>query len=111
MFNISGVTGSKASRVSVINVVFLNPVNCNVQSAAVIGKAFPSTVPSHHRMIPDDYDDKPKQSHRSRSPPRIPRDRSEHSEPRKSASEFIIIISVSKIMLNRILFNGFISLQ
>ncbi|XP_027144509.1 cyclin-dependent kinase 11B isoform X2 [Larimichthys crocea] len=43
-------------------------------------------VPSHHRMIPDDYDDKPKQSHRSRSPPRIPRDRSEHSEPRKSAT-------------------------
>ncbi|TKS77204.1 Cyclin-dependent kinase 11B [Collichthys lucidus] len=43
-------------------------------------------VPSHHRMIPDDYDDKPKQSHRSRSPTRISRDRSEHSEPRKIAT-------------------------
>ncbi|XP_076597068.1 cyclin-dependent kinase 11B isoform X2 [Chaetodon auriga] len=43
-------------------------------------------VPSHHRMLPDEYDDKPKQSHRSRSPTRIPRDRSEHSEPRKSAT-------------------------
>ncbi|TKS77177.1 Cyclin-dependent kinase 11B [Collichthys lucidus] len=53
---------------------------------AVIGKAFLSTVPSHHRMIPDDYDDKPKQSHRSRSPTRISRDRSEHSEPRKIAT-------------------------
>uniref|UniRef100_A0A3Q1GL38 cyclin-dependent kinase n=1 Tax=Acanthochromis polyacanthus TaxID=80966 RepID=A0A3Q1GL38_9TELE len=41
-------------------------------------------VPSHHRMLPDEYDDKPKQSHRSRSPSRVPRDRSEHSEPRKN---------------------------
>uniref|UniRef100_A0A665X4M0 cyclin-dependent kinase n=1 Tax=Echeneis naucrates TaxID=173247 RepID=A0A665X4M0_ECHNA len=45
-------------------------------------------VPSHHRMLPDEYDEKPKQSHRSRSPTRVPRDRSEHSEPRKSASEW-----------------------
>ncbi|XP_068588861.1 cyclin-dependent kinase 11B isoform X6 [Cebidichthys violaceus] len=43
-------------------------------------------VPSHHRMLPDEYGDKPKQSHsHSRSPTRIPRDRSELSEPRKSA--------------------------
>uniref|UniRef100_A0A3Q1BE72 cyclin-dependent kinase n=1 Tax=Amphiprion ocellaris TaxID=80972 RepID=A0A3Q1BE72_AMPOC len=44
-------------------------------------------VPSHHRMLPDEYDDKPKQSHRSRSPTRVPRDRPEHSEPRKSKPE------------------------
>ncbi|XP_044067100.1 cyclin-dependent kinase 11B isoform X2 [Siniperca chuatsi] len=43
-------------------------------------------VPSHHRMLPDEYDDKPKQSHHSRSPTRVPRDRSEHSEPRKSTT-------------------------
>ncbi|XP_075948869.1 cyclin-dependent kinase 11B isoform X8 [Anarhichas minor] len=43
-------------------------------------------VPSHHRMLPDEYGDKPKQSHsHSRSPTRIPRDRSELGEPRKSA--------------------------
>ncbi|XP_034394224.1 cyclin-dependent kinase 11B isoform X2 [Cyclopterus lumpus] len=42
-------------------------------------------VPSHHRMLPDEYGDKPKQSHHSRSPTRIPRDRSDLSEPRKSA--------------------------
>uniref|UniRef100_A0A668AKY3 cyclin-dependent kinase n=1 Tax=Myripristis murdjan TaxID=586833 RepID=A0A668AKY3_9TELE len=41
-------------------------------------------VPSHHRALPDEYDDKPKQSHRSRSPARLPRDRSDHSEPRKT---------------------------
>ncbi|XP_046896369.1 cyclin-dependent kinase 11B isoform X5 [Hypomesus transpacificus] len=40
-------------------------------------------VPSH-RGIPDEYGDKPKQSHRSRSPSRAPRDRPEHSEPRRS---------------------------
>ncbi|XP_061592627.1 cyclin-dependent kinase 11B isoform X3 [Cololabis saira] len=43
-------------------------------------------VPTHHRMLPDDYDDKLKQSHRSRSPTRLPRDRSDHGEPRKSAT-------------------------
>ncbi|XP_018530700.1 cyclin-dependent kinase 11B isoform X4 [Lates calcarifer] len=43
-------------------------------------------VLSHHRMLPDEYDEKPKQSHRSRSPTRVPRDRSEHSEPRKSGT-------------------------
>ncbi|KAM8755554.1 cyclin-dependent kinase 11B isoform 5-T5 [Acanthopagrus schlegelii] len=43
-------------------------------------------VPSHHRMLPDEYDDKPKQSHRSRSPTHVSRDRSEHNEPRKSAT-------------------------
>lgn len=42
-------------------------------------------------MLPDEYDDKPKQSHRSRSPVRVPRDRSDHSEPRKGASELTII--------------------
>ncbi|KAM3618720.1 uncharacterized protein V6R79_023991 [Siganus canaliculatus] len=42
-------------------------------------------VPTHHRMLPDEYDDKPRQSHRSRSPTRAPRDRSDHSEPRRSA--------------------------
>uniref|UniRef100_A0A3B3TV82 cyclin-dependent kinase n=1 Tax=Poecilia latipinna TaxID=48699 RepID=A0A3B3TV82_9TELE len=40
-------------------------------------------IPSHHRMLPDEYDDKSKQAHRSRSPTRGSRDRSEHSEPRK----------------------------
>ncbi|XP_042338354.1 cyclin-dependent kinase 11B-like, partial [Plectropomus leopardus] len=39
-------------------------------------------VPSHHRMLPDES----KQSHRSRSPIRTPRDRSEHSEPRRSGT-------------------------
>ncbi|XP_047459111.1 cyclin-dependent kinase 11B isoform X2 [Mugil cephalus] len=43
-------------------------------------------VPSHHRMLPEEYDDKPKQSHRSRSPTRAPRDRSDHGEPRKSTA-------------------------
>ncbi|XP_054464676.1 cyclin-dependent kinase 11B isoform X3 [Anoplopoma fimbria] len=43
-------------------------------------------VPSHHRMLTDEYGDKAKQSHHSRSPNRIPRDRSELSEPRKSAT-------------------------
>ncbi|KAI3356697.1 hypothetical protein L3Q82_003384 [Scortum barcoo] len=41
---------------------------------------------SHHRILPEEYDDKIKQSHRSRSPTRVPRDRSDHSEPRKSAT-------------------------
>uniref|UniRef100_A0A8C2ZJD1 cyclin-dependent kinase n=1 Tax=Cyclopterus lumpus TaxID=8103 RepID=A0A8C2ZJD1_CYCLU len=44
-------------------------------------------VPSHHRMLPDEYGDKPKQSHHSRSPTRIPRDRSDLSEPRKTSKE------------------------
>uniref|UniRef100_A0A1A8R333 Cyclin-dependent kinase 11B n=1 Tax=Nothobranchius rachovii TaxID=451742 RepID=A0A1A8R333_9TELE len=43
-------------------------------------------LPSHHRMLPDDYDDKQKQTHHSRSPNRVPRDRSEHGEPRKSTA-------------------------
>uniref|UniRef100_A0A3P8Q168 Cyclin-dependent kinase 11B n=1 Tax=Astatotilapia calliptera TaxID=8154 RepID=A0A3P8Q168_ASTCA len=43
-------------------------------------------VPS--RMLPEEYDDKPKQSHRSRSPVRVPRERSDHSETRKSGCEF-----------------------
>lgn len=54
-------------------------------------------MPSHHRMLPDEYDDKLKQSHRSRSPTRVPRDRSDHSEPRKSASEFMVISQSLKI--------------
>ncbi|XP_029993822.1 cyclin-dependent kinase 11B [Sphaeramia orbicularis] len=43
-------------------------------------------VPSHHRAQPDEYEDKMKQSHRSRSPTRAPRDRLDHSEPRKSSA-------------------------
>ncbi|XP_058498417.1 cyclin-dependent kinase 11B isoform X3 [Solea solea] len=43
-------------------------------------------VPSHHRMLPDEYGGKTKQSHHSRSPTRDPRDRSEHGEQRKSAT-------------------------
>ncbi|XP_034446120.1 cyclin-dependent kinase 11B isoform X2 [Hippoglossus hippoglossus] len=43
-------------------------------------------VPSHHRMLPDDYDDKTKQTHRSRSPTRLPQNRTEHSEQRTSAT-------------------------
>ncbi|XP_038864126.1 cyclin-dependent kinase 11B-like isoform X1 [Salvelinus namaycush] len=42
-------------------------------------------VPSHHRALPDEYGDKPKQSHRSRSPNQAPQDRPEHSsEPRRT---------------------------
>ncbi|KAM6983172.1 cyclin-dependent kinase 11B isoform 6-T6 [Tautogolabrus adspersus] len=44
-------------------------------------------VPSHHRLLPDEYDDKSKQCHRSRSPPSVPRDRAEQSEPRKTSKE------------------------
>uniref|UniRef100_A0A3Q0S9H0 cyclin-dependent kinase n=1 Tax=Amphilophus citrinellus TaxID=61819 RepID=A0A3Q0S9H0_AMPCI len=44
-------------------------------------------VPSHHRMLPEEYDDKPKQSHRSRSPAHVSRDRSDHGEPRKTSKE------------------------
>uniref|UniRef100_A0A669D3N0 cyclin-dependent kinase n=1 Tax=Oreochromis niloticus TaxID=8128 RepID=A0A669D3N0_ORENI len=44
-------------------------------------------VPSHHRMLPEEYDDKPKQSHRSRSPVRVTRERSDHSETRKTSKE------------------------
>ncbi|XP_034027825.1 cyclin-dependent kinase 11B isoform X3 [Thalassophryne amazonica] len=40
----------------------------------------------HHRALPEEYEDKPKQSHRSRSPVRGPRDRSDHSDLRKPAS-------------------------
>lgn len=42
-------------------------------------------VPSHHRMLPDEYGDKAKQSHRSRSPAHMSRDRS-YNEARKSAT-------------------------
>ncbi|XP_064778843.1 cyclin-dependent kinase 11B-like isoform X5 [Oncorhynchus masou masou] len=42
-------------------------------------------VPSHHRALPDEYGDKPKQSHRSRSPNRAPQDRLEQcSEPHRT---------------------------
>uniref|UniRef100_A0A3B3B947 cyclin-dependent kinase n=1 Tax=Oryzias melastigma TaxID=30732 RepID=A0A3B3B947_ORYME len=45
-------------------------------------------VPSHHRMLLDEYNDKPpKQSHRSRSPLPVPRDRPEPGEPRKTSKE------------------------
>ncbi|MEQ2175808.1 hypothetical protein GOODEAATRI_021510, partial [Goodea atripinnis] len=53
-------------------------------------KVISFTVPSHHRMLPDEYDDKLKQSHRSRSPTRGSRDRSEQSEPRKIPGEFSV---------------------
>ncbi|XP_037540921.1 cyclin-dependent kinase 11B isoform X2 [Nematolebias whitei] len=42
-------------------------------------------MPSHHRMLPDKYEDKQKQSHHSRSP-NLSRERSEQSEPRKIAT-------------------------
>ncbi|XP_061831288.1 cyclin-dependent kinase 11B isoform X2 [Nerophis lumbriciformis] len=41
-------------------------------------------VPSHQRMLPDEYGEKSKQNHHSRSPVRIPRDRPEQGELRKS---------------------------
>lgn len=41
------------------------------------------TVPSHHRGQADDYGEKSKQSHRSRSPNRIPREKPEQSDPRR----------------------------
>uniref|UniRef100_A0A4W5KQB6 cyclin-dependent kinase n=1 Tax=Hucho hucho TaxID=62062 RepID=A0A4W5KQB6_9TELE len=42
-------------------------------------------VPSHHRALPDEYDDKPKQSRRS--PNQAPRDRLEqNSEPRRTGA-------------------------
>ncbi|CAL8266446.1 unnamed protein product [Merluccius merluccius] len=41
--------------------------------------------PSQHRLLPEEYEDKAKQSHRSRSPSRAPRDRPDHSETRKSS--------------------------
>uniref|UniRef100_A0A8C7U944 cyclin-dependent kinase n=1 Tax=Oncorhynchus mykiss TaxID=8022 RepID=A0A8C7U944_ONCMY len=47
-------------------------------------------VPSHHRALPDEYGDKPKQSHRSRSPNpnQTPRDRLEqNSEPHRTGGE------------------------
>lgn len=42
-------------------------------------------------MLPDEYEEKPKQSHRSRSPVRAARDRSEHIETRKSARELVVV--------------------
>uniref|UniRef100_A0A4W5L4P0 cyclin-dependent kinase n=1 Tax=Hucho hucho TaxID=62062 RepID=A0A4W5L4P0_9TELE len=43
-------------------------------------------VPSHHRALPDEYDDKPKQSRRS--PNQAPRDRLEqNSEPRRTGGK------------------------
>ncbi|XP_077460896.1 cyclin-dependent kinase 11B isoform X7 [Stigmatopora argus] len=44
-------------------------------------------VPSQHRMLPDDYGDKPKPSHRSRSPVHVPRERTEPGELRKNPKE------------------------
>nr|XP_057940804.1 cyclin-dependent kinase 11B isoform X2 [Doryrhamphus excisus] len=41
-------------------------------------------VPSHQRMLPDEYGEKSKQSHRSRSPARVPRERPEQGELRKN---------------------------
>ncbi|KAI1892595.1 hypothetical protein AGOR_G00135200 [Albula goreensis] len=42
-------------------------------------------VPSHHRGLTDDYGEKSKQSHRSRSPIRPPREKPEQSDPRRIA--------------------------
>ncbi|XP_077460895.1 cyclin-dependent kinase 11B isoform X6 [Stigmatopora argus] len=44
-------------------------------------------VPSQHRMLPDDYGDKPKPSHRSRSPVHVPRERTEPGELRKNPAK------------------------
>nr|XP_061803474.1 cyclin-dependent kinase 11B-like isoform X3 [Nerophis lumbriciformis] len=44
-------------------------------------------VPSHHRMLPDDYGEKSKSSHRSRSPVHVPRERTEPGELRKNTSK------------------------
>ncbi|XP_077570385.1 cyclin-dependent kinase 11B isoform X3 [Stigmatopora nigra] len=44
-------------------------------------------VPSQHRMLPDDYSDKPKPSHRSRSPVHVPRERTEPGEIRKNTTK------------------------
>eukprot|EP00063_Salmo_salar_P071768 XP_014046603.1 PREDICTED: cyclin-dependent kinase 11B-like [Salmo salar] len=47
----------------------------------------PLTVPGPHRALPDEYGDKPKQSHRSRSPNQAPRDRLEqNSEPHRTGA-------------------------
>ncbi|XP_045549091.1 cyclin-dependent kinase 11B isoform X14 [Salmo salar] len=44
-------------------------------------------VPGPHRALPDEYGDKPKQSHRSRSPNQAPRDRLEqNSEPHRTGA-------------------------
>uniref|UniRef100_A0A672IBC6 cyclin-dependent kinase n=1 Tax=Salarias fasciatus TaxID=181472 RepID=A0A672IBC6_SALFA len=43
-------------------------------------------VPSHHRKQLDEYDDKPKQSHRSRSPAHLSRERADHGDPRKNTT-------------------------
>uniref|UniRef100_A0A8C5AB25 Cyclin dependent kinase 11B n=1 Tax=Gadus morhua TaxID=8049 RepID=A0A8C5AB25_GADMO len=43
--------------------------------------------PSQHRALPEEYEDKAKQSHRSRSPSRATRDRPDLSEARKPVSK------------------------
>lgn len=60
-----------------------------LNSKLFINKTVSIKVPSHHRMLPDKYEDKQTQSHHSRSP-NLPRERPEQSEPRKIASEFTI---------------------
>uniref|UniRef100_A0A3Q2YLT3 cyclin-dependent kinase n=1 Tax=Hippocampus comes TaxID=109280 RepID=A0A3Q2YLT3_HIPCM len=42
---------------------------------------------SHHRMLPEEYGEKPKQSHRSRSPAHVPREKTEPGELRKLTSK------------------------
>nr|XP_061803475.1 cyclin-dependent kinase 11A-like isoform X4 [Nerophis lumbriciformis] len=54
-------------------------------------------VPSHHRMLPDDYGEKSKSSHRSRSPVHVPRERTEPGELRKN-SEFRHIVMVTRVL-------------
>lgn len=60
---------------------------CKFAKLSFESEALSFTVPSHHRMLPDEYDDKSKQAQRSRSPARGSRDRSEHSESRKIPGE------------------------
>lgn len=65
-------------------------VMCYSDLILIIAYLTPPIVPSHHRALPDEYDNKPKQSHRSRSPSRAPQDRSDHSETRKSTGELAL---------------------
>ncbi|XP_051915156.1 cyclin-dependent kinase 11B isoform X1 [Hippocampus zosterae] len=44
-------------------------------------------VSSHHRMLPEEYGEKSKQSHRSRSPAHVPREKTEPGELRKLTSK------------------------
>ncbi|XP_061127883.1 cyclin-dependent kinase 11B isoform X1 [Syngnathus typhle] len=61
-------------------------------------------VPSHQRLLPDEYDEKPKQSHRSRSPAHVPREKTEPGELRKiSEDNNISFNAVIKSWVTRVL--------